>query len=76
MSDEKTEKLKAHVAGCSMCSGANGRVNDFCEEGLLLFFEYAKEHPPIRAEEVEVTQEQYDRLVAENLRRRRNAERN
>jgi hypothetical protein len=76
MTDETMEKIKAHVALCSECSGANGRVNDFCEEGRLLFLEYAKHHTPTRAEMVEVTDEQYDRMVAEQRRRERSAGRN
>ena len=74
--NESLEKLEAHVAGCTICDAANKRVNDFCAEGQLLFFEYASTNPPIRFEEVTITKAQYDRLVEEARRRLRSAERN
>lgn len=76
MDDLKLDEIKAHVTTCTVCSAANKRVNDFCELGRLLFFEWAKDHPPVRAAEVEISQEQYDRLVAETRRARRSGENN
>jgi len=70
------EEIKAHVASCPTCTAANERVNDFCEVGRLMFFEWAQVNPPQRAELVEITQEQYERLVAERIRSERSAERN
>lgn len=67
-------KLEAHMADCGTCTRANFRVNDFCETGKLLFAEWNPQ--PIGAQEVEISQEQFDRLVAEGQRRRRNGERN
>ena len=75
-SKAKLDEIKAHVAGCSICSAANKRVNDFCETGRLMFYEFAQVTPPDRIEEVEITKEQHARLVAEQHRRERNAERN
>jgi hypothetical protein len=76
MADEKLKELQAHVGACTVCALANKRVNDFCEEGKLLFVEYAKDHPPSRAAMVEIPKEQYDRLVAETKRRMRQGQRN
>jgi len=74
--DEKLKKVIAHVDACSTCSAANKRVNDFCGDGQLLFFEYAKDAKPIRAEQVTLPQDQYDRLVEETRRREQQGERN
>ena len=74
--DERLAVVVAHVDQCATCSAANKRVNDFCEEGRLLFLEYAKHQAPNSVEEVELSDEQYYRLIAETRRRRRNAERN
>lgn len=76
MNDLELDALKAHVATCRFCSAASKRVNDFCPLGQLLFFDYAKDHAPVSAEEVEITKEQCDRLVAEITRRRQNFGRN
>ncbi len=76
MADEQMEKIKAHVADCPTCTAANKRVNDFCDEGRLMFYAWANVHPPKRIEEVEITRDQHDRLVAETRRRERNSERN
>jgi len=74
--DDRLKKVIAHVDSCSTCSAANKRVNDFCRDGQLLFFEYAKHAKPIRAEQVTLPQDQYDRLVAETERARRSGEKN
>jgi len=74
--DEKLEKTKMHVLACAVCSRAAGRVNDFCEEGQLLFLEWAQDRRPLRITEVELSHEQYTRLVGEANRRRRQADRN
>lgn len=76
MADEKLNNLKAHVDACSVCSSANKRVNDFCEEGLLLFSDWSKDKMPTHIVEHTLTQEQYDRLVEDTRRRRRQGERN
>jgi hypothetical protein len=74
--DDKLEKIKAHVAACTLCSAANGRVNDFCREGELLFLDYAQGRIPISIQSVEIPKEQYGRLVEQTERRRRQSERN
>lgn len=66
--DTQLEAIKAHVAGCKVCTAANKRVNDFCTEGRAMFNEWAQHHSPTSAEEVELTDEQYERLVAERKR--------
>lgn len=76
MADEKIDEIRAHVASCPVCIAAHNRANDFCPTGLLLFSEWAQSHSPTRVELVEITKEQHDRLVEEQHRRRRNAERN
>jgi hypothetical protein len=74
--DKELEKVKAHVDSCSVCSRAHMRVNDFCDEGKLLFFDYAKDREPVRQMFVTLTDEQYDRLVEETRRARRRGENN
>jgi hypothetical protein len=74
--DEQMEKIKAHVDSCSVCTAANKRVNDFCDEGRLMFYAWANVHPPKRIEEVEITKEQHARLVDETRRRSRHGGRN
>lgn len=76
MPDAKMDEIKAHVAACPTCSAANARVNDFCEAGRLMFYEWAQVNPPERIEEVQVTDEQFARLVAEKRRRDRSGSRN
>jgi hypothetical protein len=76
MADATLEAVLAHVAACSVCTAANKRVNDFCTDGQVLFLEYASGHAPNRAELVEITPEQHDRLLAHARRRLRNAGRN
>ena len=76
MANEKMEAIKAHVSGCPTCSAANGRVNDFCETGRLMFYEWMQVNPPTRIERVVLTDDQYKRLEAEQRRRVRNAGRN
>lgn len=76
MEDELKIKIIAHVDACSVCSAANQRVNDFCMEGQMLFYEWAKDHSPTGAAMVEISKEQYDRLVEETLRRQRSAANN
>lgn len=68
MSDTQMERLKAHVAACPTCIAANGRVNDFCDEGRLMFYAWANVNPPTRIESVQVTDEQYARLQREQKR--------
>lgn len=74
--DEKLRAVVAHVDQCSTCTAANKRVNDFCEEGKLLFFEYSKDKTPTSIKEHTLTQDQYDRLVAETQWRQRQGGRN
>ena len=76
MADPKMEEIKARVSGCSTCGAAKGRVNDFCEAGRVMFYEWAQVNAPSRIEQVEITKAQWDRLVAEQKRRARNAGRN
>jgi hypothetical protein len=76
MADEQMEKIKAHVAACSVCSSANKRVNDFCDEGRLMFYAWANVHPPERITVAEITKEQHHRLVEETRHKQRSGERN
>lgn len=76
MADASLEAVLAHVAACSVCTAANKRVNDFCTEGQVIFLEYAAGHAPTGAEMVEITPEQYQRLLEHARRRLRNAGRN
>jgi len=52
MADPKMEEIKAHVSGCSTCGAAKGRVNDFCEAGRVMFYEWAQVNAPSRIEQV------------------------
>lgn len=72
----ESAEVNAHVVGCAICSKANKRVNDFCPAGRLLFAEYAKTHQPTGAREVEITDEQFERLVAEQVRSDKASEQN
>lgn len=63
-----------HVDSCAACTAANKRVNDLCPEGRLLFAAYQKVAEPTSIEEVEITDEQYARLVAGDKRARRAGE--
>jgi hypothetical protein len=74
--DVKLEEIRKHVEACTICTAADKRVNDFCEAGQLLFFEWAIDHEPTRVEEVGITPEQYERLLAHARRRLRAAGRN
>lgn len=74
--DEKIALVVAHVEKCATCSAANKRVNDFCEQGKLLFFEYSKDASPTRIVEHTLNDDQYARLVAETRRRQRQGGRN
>jgi hypothetical protein len=69
-------KVVAHVNACDVCTRAKQRVNDFCSEGRVLFYDYAKRATPTSVEEITLTDEQYDRLVEETRRAQRSGERN
>jgi hypothetical protein len=73
---EKLALIVAHVEKCATCCSANKRVNDFCEQGKLLFFDYARDTAPNRITEHTLTDEQYARLVEETRRRQQQGERN
>ena len=76
MADKSLEALRAHVAGCSACTAANRRVNDFCTDGQVLFLAYAAGHSPTSVQEAEITPEQYQQLLKHARRRLRQAGRN
>ena len=40
MSGDKRDAMLAHIADCGVCSRANKRVNDFCDLGRFLFFDW------------------------------------
>jgi hypothetical protein len=71
MADAKMDEIEAHVRSCPICSAANRRVNDFCDVGLAMFYEWAKDNPPVGAEMAEISKEQFDRLLAERRRARK-----
>lgn len=68
--------LSEHVSSCATCQKANKRANDFCDVGFALALEYMRNHAPTSAEEVTLTDEQYQRLLSDRERRKSQGSRN
>lgn len=62
------KELLEHEKNCATCTAAKKRVNDLCLEGRYLFAKCTTGVKPTRIEEVELTDEQYERLVADQRR--------
>jgi hypothetical protein len=68
---DKLAALEAHVSTCEVCSIANKRANDFCEQGRLMFYDWIELEDPKSV--IELDEEQSIRVIAQALERARKA---
>ena len=68
------QAVREHVDSCRVCQKANKRVNDFCPEGKVLFYQYAATDYPTSVEVL--SEAESAKIINEVEKKRREAHNN